>query len=628
MLFRFKSLALIIASTALLAACGGGNSNPAGQAAQSKQLHRSEKAQVSSDYQNVLEQLYVAYYGRPADPAGMVYWEGVLLAAGAPTDIAGLNSVYSNPAVKAVVDSFGNSAESVALYGSGNSSGFINAIYENILGRSTATDTAGAQYWSGLLANGTMTQAQAALAILAAAASEPSSSSDEQVVANRLVVANYFTTQTIATGATAAYSGNAVNGPVRTMLGTVGATTDTTAFQATVNTTIAAFNTANVSNSQAIIVDSGPAGLTSLAINEVFTSVTVCAPASPTLCQTIDHVLVDTGSYGLRLLASALSPSLAAALQPSQINGRTLSECTLFADGYSWGPIKFVNLQIAGETANNLPTQIIGDTSIASAPTECTHNGGTSENTVSTFGSNGVIGVGLFQQDCGPGCVGAANTVNGNYFTCTTTSCSDTAATLDQQVPNPVYKFAKDNNGVIISLPALPSSGGASTVSGTMYFGVGTQSNNALGSASVFQMSSDQGYFSTIYAGQTEQGSFIDSGSNGLYFYDPTNIATCSDNFFCPSSQLSLSATMVGTNGVQQVINFGIGNADSALALNPNWTAYLYFGAPNPSTNKSFDWGLPFFYGRNVIVVTENQSVFGISGNKVVTGQTGPFVAF
>ena len=224
--------------SALLAACSGNSSAPS--EFQSKQLQRNDKSLTAASYQNVLEQLYVAYYGRPADPAGMAYWEGVLLAANAPTTIAGLNAAYTTPAIKAIVDSFGNSAESQSLYGSGNSGGFINAIYQNVLDRSTATDTAGAAYWQGLLTSGAMTQAQAALAILSAAATEPTTSTDEQVVANRLAVANYFTAQVTAQSAASVYSGNVANVTVRTMLGTVMAGTDPVAFEANVSTTLQA----------------------------------------------------------------------------------------------------------------------------------------------------------------------------------------------------------------------------------------------------------------------------------------------------------------------------------------------------------------------------------------------------
>ncbi|MBV8666506.1 MAG: DUF4214 domain-containing protein [Burkholderiaceae bacterium] len=229
----FRTFALSAICVSLLTACGSSTPNSSGVDAQSKQLHRSDKAQAS-DYATILQQLYIAYYGRPGDPGGMAYWEGVLLASGAPTDLQDLASAYAtNTAVKTVINSFGNSAESVALYGTGNSTAFVTAIYNNVLGR--APDQAGLNYWAGLLSAGQVTQAQVAMAILAAAAAEPSSSSDEQLVSNRLSVANYFSSQLTAQNAASTYSGNAANASIRTMLDGVTASTDITAYQATAN---------------------------------------------------------------------------------------------------------------------------------------------------------------------------------------------------------------------------------------------------------------------------------------------------------------------------------------------------------------------------------------------------------
>ena len=58
-------------------------------------------------------------------------------------------------------------------------------------------------------------------------------------------------------------------------------------------------------NTLAVTVDTGPAAAPG-AVNTLYTSVTVCAPGSATACQTINHVQVDTGSTGFRVLASAL----------------------------------------------------------------------------------------------------------------------------------------------------------------------------------------------------------------------------------------------------------------------------------------------------------------------------------
>jgi Protein of unknown function (DUF3443) len=83
------------------------------------------------------------------------------------------------------------------------------------------------------------------------------------------------------------------------------------------------------SNVATITVDSGPSvsGTPIGDINSLFTSVTVCVPGSTTNCQTIDHVQVDTGSYGLRILSSALTTvSLPIAMDTS---GNSLGECLI-----------------------------------------------------------------------------------------------------------------------------------------------------------------------------------------------------------------------------------------------------------------------------------------------------------
>src|SRR6202034_4695690 len=62
-------------------------------------------------------------------------------------------------------------------------------------------------------------------------------------------------------------------------------------------------------NTASVIIDGGPSA-SSGSVNTMFTTVTVCVPGSTTSCQTIDHIQVDTGSYGLRLLASVLTVGL------------------------------------------------------------------------------------------------------------------------------------------------------------------------------------------------------------------------------------------------------------------------------------------------------------------------------
>ena len=77
-----------------------------------------------------------------------------------------------------------------------------------------------------------------------------------------------------------------------------------------------------------LLVDSGPDGA---GVNRLYTSVTICKPGSITLCKTIDHVLVDTGSVGLRLLASEVSADLQLSAATSTLTATlTLHETTFF----------------------------------------------------------------------------------------------------------------------------------------------------------------------------------------------------------------------------------------------------------------------------------------------------------
>jgi hypothetical protein len=359
----------------------------------------------------------------------------------------------------------------------------------------------------------------------------------------------------------------------------------------------------------AVIVDAGPAGND---VNTLFTTVTICVPGSTTNCQNIDHIQVDTGSYGLRILASVMNSTL---ILPQQMaaSGNPLLECTQFVDGYAWGPIEVADMQIAGESAKSLPIQVIGDANYPTVPSDCASTG-SAEDTVAAFGANGIIGIGPFASNC-PLC--SVQVVPATYYSCASPStCVGSMAAEDIQEPNPITLFATDNNGAIIDMPAV-SANGQANVTGSLIFGIDTQSNNASGTQSVLVVDGNAELTMT-YNNQPLNQSFIDSGSNGIFF--PSNIVPCTGNlsaFYCPGNTLNLTVTLQGLNGV--IINnvpFMIGNA--VTLLNTNFDAYPTLGGSNPNM-QSFDYGLPFFYGKRVAVAIEN--------NKTSAG-TGPYIAF
>ena len=123
---------------------------------------------------------------------------------------------------------------------------------------------------------------------------------------------------------------------------------------------------ASSSNVQPIVVNSGPAGNYA---NGLFTNVTVCVPATSD-CQTIDGILVDTGSFGLRILSSAGGGALNLSLPQQKASNGNVGECALFVSGYTWGSVNTADVMIAGEEASNVPVQVI-DPTFATVPSAC-----------------------------------------------------------------------------------------------------------------------------------------------------------------------------------------------------------------------------------------------------------------
>ena len=380
--------------------------------------------------------------------------------------------------------------------------------------------------------------------------------------------------------------------------------------------------TAAATNALAITIDSGPPGISTA--NIAYATVTVCTPGT-SQCTSIDHIQVDTASFGLRLFASELgSVNPVAATDPA--SGNPLRECVIYADGYTWGSVGKVDVQLGSRTIGNVAVQVLGDANAGQVPDSCATTGGKSngtlENTVALFGAKGIIGIGVFAQDCGPYCAQAPAQPQW-YYTCPAGTCSPVAVPVANQVQNPLTLLGSDNNGVVIDLPAV-SGAGTTTLQGTVYFGVGTQTNNTPPLSAAWYTLSNVGTLTTLYTpvGQstatTLSNSFIDLGSNGLFFGDSgiTNCTT-SKGFYCPASPLNLTATIQGMNSVQTTASFTVGNAESDFSAFPSYGVYSHLAGNNSSPtapSNAFDWGSPFFFGRRVYHLFEQNTLGSVQG--------------
>ncbi|MGA7749437.1 MAG: DUF3443 family protein [Gallionella sp.] len=413
-------------------------------------------------------------------------------------------------------------------------------------------------------------------------------------------------------------------------------------------------------NTFPIVVDAGPVPTVIQQINVAYVSVTVCAPGtSPATaaCQTIDHVMVDTGSSGLRLLKSVLYSSLN--LPQVTSGGSAIGECQPFAIGTTWGSVRSADIYLGGEVARSATFQDIGDTpgGVTFVPRDCSATGaiqgdtGNLQTDQTALGANGILGVGLFPNDCAPCLIQIPNEyVPAAYYTCNTVSgCTNSqVVTTAQIVQNPVAilsanpaSLSLDNNGVLIDFTNPNGThigngtAGYTSLTGSLILGIGTEANNQPTLTTTQNEYDADAYGNLLTSYTISSGSTVvtgtvvpmvgvlDSGSNALFFPD-LNITQCTPppappSWYCPSSPLSLIAANQSVSNGYVPMNFTLVGlqllANNTVGLNIGAYSYLQPELNSgllSSTYPLFDWGLPFFY---------NQPVFtGIAGMTAPTG--------
>ena len=364
-------------------------------------------------------------------------------------------------------------------------------------------------------------------------------------------------------------------------------------------------------------------------LNEPTVSVTICSPNNPSVCQTINHILLDTGSFGLRIYSSLVTVPLL----PVSNGDKSLAECVQFGDGSSeWGPVDYAYVQLATEPKGVVPIMLI-DSGYLNPPGPCTSAQSTPDTSPSSTGYNGILGVGLFAEDCGSYC--SLHFDNGSYYTCENGNCT-CGATADSlaQVTNPVSVIPTDRNGLILKFPSAVPNGGVASTTGSLVLGIDTQANNSSSGKTAYQTNGN-GEILTVfgaYSSNTQMCSFIDSGSSILYFPTPQvspflpdcgNSNSSYAGIYCPANPVTFTgavpptsssgATNYDTSGNHaNAVTFTIENGIAAFQSSHH--VYATVGGetgscPNPNDGSvSFDYGLPFFFGKSVYVGFQNKS--------------------
>jgi hypothetical protein len=153
---------------------------------------------MSAAYYPQVQKIYVAYYGRPADPAGLQYWAGQLAANGGN--------------LTSIINAFGNSSESTALYAGASDSAKVTAIYQQLFNR--APDGPGLAFYTAELTAGRMTAASIALNVANGATGV-----DATYLANKVTVGTAFTDAlTVDSAAAVAYTGTTAITAARSLI--------------------------------------------------------------------------------------------------------------------------------------------------------------------------------------------------------------------------------------------------------------------------------------------------------------------------------------------------------------------------------------------------------------------------
>ena len=342
--------------------------------------------------------------------------------------------------------------------------------------------------------------------------------------------------------------------------------------------------------------------------NRMVVTVTVCEPGT-SHCATIDNIMVDTGSTGLRLERSAMPADLVLPVFAGA-TGKPLAECLRFVHDDAWGPLYRTDLHIGGLVAKSLPIQVISS-DLAPQPAGCPVSAAKPT-------SNGTLGIGPHVYNCQGVCAQNAGRPDVFVWEAGSWQPFPGAVPAESRLPNPITFFPQHGNGVVLEMPASPE-GGTDEIVGTLTFGVGTSVNNRMRGAKLLHLNTS-GYFTTRFDGVDFSRSYIDSGTETYLFADD-GLPRCPGMVwaFCVSPSRTLEAMMVGTDGRQIRVPFTVG--DYRGALDRRVGAWDGFAEVAERSTNAFVWGAPFFVGRRVALVFDGK-VTSDTG-----AVTGPFYA-
>lgn len=141
-------------------------------------------------YSNDVQELYVAYFGRPADAAGLEFWTN--------------HMANSSTGYQDISAAFSSSLEYQGRYEGMDNRAIVSEVYENLFGR--VAEGEGVDFWAAALDTNTISIDNVVTQI-----ADGAQGSDSLAYYGKIAVAMRFTDRLDTTVEQAAYSGEAAN---------------------------------------------------------------------------------------------------------------------------------------------------------------------------------------------------------------------------------------------------------------------------------------------------------------------------------------------------------------------------------------------------------------------------------
>lgn len=486
---------------------------------------------------DLIQQLYVAYFNRPADVSGLAFWVNAYDNGGASIDTISKN--------------FNTAAEYTAAYAGKSPDAIVNTVYQNLFGRNA--DSEGLNFWSPKIQSGAITTADLVKAISAGAKNaDGTANADGLVLANKVTAAEAFTTELATPGNEAervAYSTGtaAVLAAAKSYI--AGVTTDATLATAVAGVHAVAQNlvvltTPSTTYTLTTGIDTG-ISFVGGAGNDIFDA-TKGASGAATL-GALDSIDGGAGSDTLNVAQSAAIALTSSTSVKNIEHASLVSGAAVAANTAGWTGLTDLTVASAGgETLTVIGTASVTATDTAQAAAAIVINGGTSVNLTTTGATGGTITVGTTTAPSGA--VSINTTTTGAVTAGTISVNGGSTVTINQATSNAVNTTS--TNAVVavtgtaattaVTANASAAATASSTVAGVNAAAVSITDVNA-GSAT------KGGTISTISVdGYTTLG-IADTGLTTL------NIAHGSSNVIIDNSGLTTATNKtlaLGINGV------------------------------------------------------------------------------